>query len=88
MRGTVRRDFEWEERLEDRTRRTVRVSFPGGGRINWMCRDSNDERWNRNMTPTPENWDFLEKKIRGRYNRRRAGIQDVELVVALRQKYA
>ena len=73
--------------MEDGTRRTVRVSFPGG-KIVWMCRNADDERWNRNMTPTAEEWDVVEKKVRGRYNRRRAGYKDVELVVALRQRKA
>ena len=51
-----------------------------------MCRNAGSEEWNRNMTPTVEEWDFVEKKVRGRYNRRRAGIKDVELVVAMRKK--
>ena len=84
----MKRDYEWVEKLEDGTRRTVRVSFPGGGKIVWMGRRDGDEGWNRNMTPTTEDWDIVEKKIRGRYNRRRASIKDVELVVAMRQKDA
>lgn len=84
----MKRDCEWVERLEDRTKRTIRVSFPGGGKIVWMCIDAGDECWNRNMTPTPEQWDVLESKVRGRYNRRRAGFHDVELVVASRPKKA
>ena len=74
--------------MEGGTKRTVRVSFPGGAKIVWMCRCADDERWNRNMTPTAEDWDVLEKKVRGRYNRRRAGMPDVELVVAMRQSHA
>ena len=83
----MRQDCEWMVKLEDRTRRSIRVSFPGGGKIVWMCRHSGDEKWRRYMTPTDEEWDFLENKVRCRYNRRRAGYQDVELVVALRQKH-
>ena len=83
----MKHDYEWVERLEDGTRRSVRVSCPGGN-IVWMCRNAKGERWNRNMKPTAEDWDVVEKKVRGRYNRRRAGKQDVELVVAMRQNNA
>ena len=84
----MKHDYEWVERLEDGTRRTVRVSLPSGGKIIWMYLNVADDRWSRNMTPTAEDWDVLEKKVRGRYNRRRAGMKDVELVVAMRQNHA
>jgi len=84
----MKHDYEWVEKLEDGTKRTVRVGLPGGGKIVWMCRYTGDERWSRNMPPTIEQWDFLEKKVRGRYNRRRAGMPDVELVVAMRKNHA
>jgi hypothetical protein len=84
----MRHDYEWEEKLEDRTKWTVRVSFPGGGKVVWMRRNGDDEEWDRGMTPTAEHWAFLEKKVRGRYNRSRASIRTVELVVAMRQNHA
>jgi hypothetical protein len=84
----MKHDYEWVEKLEDGTKRTVRVSFPGGGKIVWMDRRADDERWNRHMTPATGDWDFLETKVRGRYNRRRATIQDVERVVVMRQNHA
>jgi hypothetical protein len=80
----MRRDCEWVDTLEDGTRRRIRVCFPGGGKITWMCLDDGQEGWNRDMTPSEEEWDYLEKKVRARYNRRRASIKDVDLVVSLR----
>jgi len=83
----MKHDYEWVEKLEDGTKRTVRVSFPGGGKIEWRFRCAGEERWNRNVPLTTEHWDFLESKVRGRYNRRRAAIKDVELVVAMRKEH-
>lgn len=83
----MKHDYEWVEKLEDRTRRIVRVSFSGDN-IVWMCRNEDSEWWKRNMKPTSEQWDFLEKKVRGRYNRRRAGMKDIERVVSMRQDHA
>ena len=82
----MKHDYEWVEKLAKRIKRTIRVSFPGGGKIAWMCIRSDEERWDRNMIPTAEEWELLEAKVRARYNRRSASHKDVELVVALRQK--
>ena len=85
---TIMNDYEWVERSDEGTKRILRVGFPGGNRITWMCRNADDEKWSRNMTPTVEQWDVVENKVRGRYNRRRAGFKDVELVMALRKNHA
>lgn len=82
----MKRDMEWKERLEDGVKRTVRVSFPGGGKIKWQFKRSDEERWDYDTPPSPEDWLQLEEKVDALYHRRRAPYSDLELVRASRRR--
>lgn len=80
----MKRDIEWTERLEGGIKRTVRVSMPGG-KVVWQFNLSDQEGWDRESEPTPDDWATLEEKLEARYTRRRVPLQDLELVRRLRR---
>lgn len=81
-------DLEWVEKLENRIKRKVRITFVGHDRIKWQFKQSNEDMWDYNTPPTPEDWDTLEAKIDALYNRRRAPYKHVELVKKLKHEAA
>ena len=82
----MKRDIEWKERMDDGVRRTVRVKFPGQGKIDWQFKRSDEESWDYDTPPSPEDWDMLETKVDQLYHRRRAAFRDLELVQKLKKK--
>jgi hypothetical protein len=84
----VKRNVEWVEKLEDRVKREVRVSFPGKRQVKWQFKRSDEERWDYDTPPTLDEWDILEERLSGMYNRRRASFETLELVRRLRREAA
>lgn len=83
----MKRDIEWKERLDDGVKRTVRITFPGGGKIKWQFKRSDELQWDYDTPPSPEDWAELEEKVEGLYNRRRAAFRDLELVKIMRKQH-
>lgn len=83
----MKRDIEWKEKLDDGIKRTVRISI-GNGKIKWRFKRSDEERWDYDTPPSPEDWQALDDKIHALYNRRRAALKDVELVKEMKEKNA
>ncbi len=83
----MKRNIEWKEKTGDGVKRTVRIIFPGQGKVKWQFKRADEERWNYDLPPTPEDWKHLEEKVVALYNRRRAAFRDLKLVKALREKH-
>lgn len=83
----MRRTIEWKEKLDGGVKRTVRVSFPGGGKIKWQFKRSDEELWDYDSPAGPEDWRVLEEKTDALYHRRRAAYKDLELVRAMRRRH-
>jgi hypothetical protein len=83
----MKRDIEWKERLEDGFKRIVRVKFPGQGKVKWQFKRSDEEQWDYDSPPSPEDWAALEEKMDHLYHRRRAAFRDLELVQKLRKEH-
>lgn len=81
----MKADLEWVERLENRIKRKVRVTFVGHDKIKWQFKRSDEEFWDYDTPPTAEDWEALDMKIDALYNRRRAPYKHVELVKKLRK---
>ncbi|NCC52401.1 MAG: hypothetical protein EOM20_14445 [Spartobacteria bacterium] len=81
-----RRKLGWVDKLEDGVRREVRVTFPGPGIIKWQFKRSDEERWDYDTPPSPEDWAFLEERVEAHYRRRRLPLKYVELVRTQAQK--
>ena len=82
----MKRDIEWIEKLEDGVKRTARIAFHQG-KIKWQFKRSDEELWDYNTPPSPDDWAALEAKIDRLYHRRRAGYKDLELVRTMRKKH-
>ncbi len=77
----MRRQICWKEKLTDGAKREVRVSFPGGSKIKWQFKKSDMPAWDYDSCPTANDWSALLIRARGRYNRRRMPLRDLELVI-------
>lgn len=82
----MRADIEWVERLEDGIKRKVRITFLGKGKMKWQTKRSDEEMWDYDTPPSPEDWNALEEKVESLYNRRRESFKNLELVRHLRKK--
>lgn len=76
MRGKI----EWTERIEGGVKLTVRVTFPGRGQVRWHFTRSDEDGPDLDRRPSEEDWEALEEKLTGLYNRRRAPYETLELV--------
>jgi hypothetical protein len=76
----MKADIKWTERLEDRVKRTVRITFVGHDIIKWQFKRSDEELWDYDTPPTAEDWEYLEDKIDALYHRRRQPYKHLELV--------
>ena len=74
------------ERLENRIKRKVRITFVGHDRIKWQFKRSDEDSWDYDTLPTPADWETLEMKIDALYHRRRAPYKHLELVKKLKNK--
>ncbi len=81
----MKADIEWVDRLDDGVKRKVRITFLGKGKMKWQTKRSDEERWDYDTPPSPEDWDALEGKMESLYNRRRMSFKNVELVRKLRK---
>ena len=80
----MKRTIEWTERIDAGLKRVVRISFPGKGKVKWRFKRSDEEVWDYDSPPTLDDWETLEEKLAGLYNRRRAPYETLELVRRLR----
>ena len=81
----MKADIEWMEKLEDRTKRKVRITF-SGDRIKWQFKRSDEEQWDYDTPPTVDDWETLEEKVDALYHRRRQPYKHLELVKKLRRE--
>jgi hypothetical protein len=81
---SMKRDIEWTEKLDDGTKRTVRVTFYQG-KIRWQFMRSDEGLWDYDTPPSPADWSALETKVDQLYHRRRVSYEDLELVRATRK---
>ena len=82
----MKADIEWVERLEDRVKRKVRITFLGKGNMKWQTKRSDEEFWDYDTPPSSDDWNHLEEKMESLYNRRRESFKNVELVRKLRKE--
>jgi hypothetical protein len=82
----VKADIEWTERLEDRVKRKVRITFIGHDKIKWQFKRSDEEFWDYDTPPTADDWEALEEKVDALYHRRRQPFKHLELVRKLKAK--
>ena len=81
----MKADIEWSDRPEPGVKRKIRVTFTGSTGIKWQFKRSDEELWDYDTPPTADDWDALEDKVNGLYNRRRIPYKRVELVQRLKQ---
>lgn len=75
----MRRPVCWTERLEDRTKREIRVSF-SGEKIKWQFKRSDEESWDYDTPPSDLDWQNLLSHSEARYRRKRMPLKHLELV--------
>lgn len=83
----MKRNIEWKEKLDNGTKLTVRVKFPGNGQVKWQFKRSDEDRWDYESPATFENWKTLEEKVDKLYQRNRCALRDRELVKKLRAEH-
>lgn len=83
----MKRNIEWKEKLDDGVKRTVRITFPGQGKIKWQFKRSDEERWDYDTPANSEDWKNLDEKVEALYQRRRAAFRDLELVKMMRKNH-
>lgn len=79
----MRRQICWVKKLEGGIKREIRVTFPGGQKIKWQFKRSDEAQWDYDSVPTPEDWQSLLDRAQRRYQRKRIPFEEVELI----QKY-
>ncbi|QBG45992.1 hypothetical protein EGM51_00655 [Verrucomicrobia bacterium S94] len=82
----MKADIEWTEKLENRVKRKVRITFPGKTLMKWQTKRSDEETWDYDTPPTLEDWDNIVEKVDVLYHRRRLPYHRLELVKKLRDK--
>ncbi len=81
----MKADIEWTEKLDGGVKRKIRITFSGKGHMKWQTKRSDEEMWDYDTPPSPEDWANLEEKIDTLYHRRRQPFKHLELVRKLRQ---
>ena len=76
----------WTERMEDRVKREVRVTFLPGDRLKWQFKRADEDQWDYDTPPSQSDWENLLEKAKGFYNRRRATLKQLEVVRLLAQQ--
>lgn len=79
----MRREICWSERLEDRVKREVRVSFHGRNAIRWQSKRSDQENWEYDFEPSREDWESLLDLAERWYKRKRIPVEVLELIRSL-----
>jgi len=67
-------------------KRKIRITFLGHGKIKWQFKRSDEDFWDYDTPPTSTDWNTLEEKMEGLYNRRRTPFKNLELVRLLKNK--
>jgi hypothetical protein len=80
----LRRKIEWVEKIEKGVKLMVEVTFPGKGQVRWKFERSDEDGPDPDRRPSDDDWDALEDKLEGLYNRRRAPFETLELVRRLK----
>lgn len=81
----MKADIEWVEKLDDGMKRKIRITFLGKGRMKWQTKQSNEDFWDYDTPPSPDDWNHLEEKMEALYNRRRESFKNLELVRKLKK---
>lgn len=81
----MQRQICWIDRLEDGTRREIRVTIMRD-KVKWQFKLENAERWDYSSSPTSLDWDELRTKVENRYHRRTATHADLLLIRRLHQE--
>ncbi|MCE9614358.1 MAG: hypothetical protein K8T26_08780 [Lentisphaerae bacterium] len=81
----MRRPICWTTRLEDRTKREVRVSITGRA-MAWQFKCAGDEGWDRTSRPTAGDWQTLMDTAERWYTRRALTHENLVLIRRLHQE--
>ncbi|MCK5805003.1 MAG: hypothetical protein KAI66_19365 [Lentisphaeria bacterium] len=76
----MKRQIRWTERLEDRRKLEVRVSFQGS-KIKWQFKHPDMGVWDYDSPPTAEQWEMLSQKLRDLYQRGHVALDKQILLV-------
>lgn len=76
----MRRKIEWVEKIERGVKLMVTVTFPGKGQVKWVFERTDEDGPDPERRPSDDDWDALEEKLEGLYNRRRAPFETLALV--------
>jgi len=82
----LRRKIEWTEKIDGGVKLKVRVTFPGRGQVQWQFVRSDEDGPDPDCRPSADDWEALEEKLEGLYNRRRAPFETLELVRRLKRE--
>lgn len=82
----MKADIEWVEKLDDGVKRKIRITFTGKTLMKWQTKRSDEDMWDYDTPPSPEDWQAIEEKIDTLYHRRRQPYKHVELVKKLRKE--
>ncbi|VGO17854.1 hypothetical protein PDESU_06456 [Pontiella desulfatans] len=82
----MKADIEWTEKLGDGVKRKIRITFMGKTLMKWQTKRSDEEAWDYDTPPTPEDWDVIEEKIDILYHRGRQPYKRIELIKKLRKE--
>ena len=80
----MHRQVCWVERLEDGTKREVRVTVLGRG-VKWQFKAAGADKWDYTSPPTAADWDSLLARMENRYQRRNVAYADLDRVRRMRQ---
>lgn len=76
----MKADLEWTDKPEPGIKRKIRITFLKTRDIKWQFKRSDQEQWDYDRRPTPEEWEQLETKVEALYTRRRIKYEHLELV--------
>jgi len=80
----MRRQVRWVNKLEDGSKRQVRVTV-GAGKVKWQCKLANEEEWNYDMIPIMEDWDALDEVV-GRRQKRQRGASEKDVIIIQKER--
>ena len=75
----MRTPIAWTERIENRVKREVRVTFIGK-QLKWQYKRSDEERWDYDTPPTAHDWDSLLEHAEAKYRRNRIPLKIVNMI--------
>ncbi len=84
MVGGVKQKISWTTKLDGGVKREVRVATSRRA-LKWQFKRSDEEQWDYDSPPTPEDWDMLEDILRRRAGRGRT-VELIDVVRKIRAK--